>query len=54
MSKPANRTHNSAKIKAVQKALQVETDLDVAVAEHEKNPLVLKAKEHFIRSGIRI
>jgi hypothetical protein len=54
MSKLANRTHNSAKIKAVQEAPQAETDLDVKVAEHEKNPFVLKATERFVRSGIRI
>ncbi len=60
------RTHkhfqlDSAKIKRAQKALHAKTEteaieraLDFAIAEHEKNRLVLQATERFIKSGIEI
>lgn len=62
----ANRTHkhfqlDSAKIKRAQKALRAKTEtetieraLDFAIAEHEKNRLVLEATERFVKSGIEI
>jgi hypothetical protein len=62
----AKRTHkhfqlDSSKIKRVQKALQAKTEteaieraLDFAIAEHEKNRLVLQATQRFIKSGIEI
>ena len=60
------RTHkhfqlDSAKIKRAQRALSAKTEteaiaraLDFAIAEHEKNRLVLQATERFIKSGIEI
>ncbi len=49
----------SAKIKRAQRALHAKTEteaieraLDFAIAEHEKNRLVLQATERFIKSGI--
>jgi hypothetical protein len=62
----AKRTHkhfqlDSAKIKRAQKALRAKTEtetieraLDFAIAEHEKNRLVLAATERFVKSGIEI
>jgi hypothetical protein len=66
MATARNRTHkhfqlNSAKIKRAQKVLRAETEtetieraLDLAIAEHEKNRLVLQATERFVGSGIAI
>jgi hypothetical protein len=66
MSITANRKHkhfqlDPAKIKQAQKALRAKTEtetieraLDFAIAEHEKNRLVLKATESFFGSGIEI
>jgi hypothetical protein len=66
MAIATRRTHkhfrlDSAKIKRAQKALHARTEteaieraLDFAIAEHEKNRLVLQATEHFIKSGIEI
>jgi len=60
------RTHkhfqlDSAKIKRAQRALHAKTEteaieraLDFAIAEHEKNRLVLEATERFVKSGIDI
>jgi hypothetical protein len=52
---------DSSKIKRVQKVLHAKTEtqaieraLDFAIAEHEKNRLVLQATERFIKSGIEI
>ena len=52
---------DSAKIKRAQRALHAKTEteaieraLDFAIAEHEKNRLVLQATERFIKSGIEI
>jgi len=52
---------DSRKIKRSQKALHAKTEteaieraLDFAIAEHEKNRLVLQASERFIKSGIEI
>jgi hypothetical protein len=52
---------DSAKIKRAQRALHAKTEteaieraLDFAIAEHEKNRLVLQATERFIKSGIDI
>ncbi|HVO81795.1 MAG TPA: hypothetical protein VMT28_13750 [Terriglobales bacterium] len=52
---------DSVKIKRAQKALCAKTEteaieraLDLAIAEHEKNRLVLEATERFVSSGIRI
>ena len=52
---------DSAKIKRAQKALHARTEteaieraLDFAIAEHERNRLVLQATERFIKSGIVI
>lgn len=49
------------KIKRAQRALRAETEteaieraLDFAIAEHEKNRLVLEATERFLKSGIEI
>ena len=62
----SKRTHkhfqlDSAKIKRAQRALHAKTEteaieraLDFAIAEHEKNRLVLQATERFIKSGIEI
>jgi len=66
MTTATKRTHkhfqlDSAKIKRVQEALHAKTEteaieraLDFAIAEHEKNRLVLQATERFIKSGIEI
>jgi hypothetical protein len=60
------RTHkhfqlDPTKIKRAQRALHAQTEtetidraLDFAIAEHEKNRLVLQATERFIKSGIEI
>ena len=52
---------DSAKIKRAQKALRAKTEtetieraLDFAIAEHQKNRLVLASTERFINSGIEI
>jgi len=52
---------DAAKIKRAQKALRAKTEteaidraLDFAIAEHEKNRLVLQATERFLKSGIEI
>ena len=52
---------DSAKIKRAQRALHAKTEteaieraLDFAIAEHEKNRLVLQATARFIKSGIEI
>ena len=52
---------DAVKIKRAQRALQAKTEteaieraLDLAIAEHEKNRLVLEATERFVRSGIDI
>jgi hypothetical protein len=61
-----NRSHkhfqlDSVKIKRAQKALQAKTEtetieraLDLAIAEHQRNRLVLEASERFVKSGIDI
>jgi len=66
MTTATKRTHkhfqlDSAKIKRAQKALHAKTEteaieraLDFAIAEHEKNRLVLQATERFVKSGIEI
>ena len=66
MTTATKRTHkhfqlDSAKIKRAQRALRARTEteaieraLDFAIAEHEKNRLVLQATERFIKSGIEI
>lgn len=66
MAIATKRTHkhfqlDSAKIKRAQKALRAKTEteaieraLDFAIAEHEKNRLVLQATERFLKSGIEI
>ena len=66
MATAAKRSHkhfqlDSAKIKRAQRALHAKTEteaieraLDFAIAEHEKNRLVLQATERFIKSGIEI
>jgi len=66
MTTATKRSHkhfqlDSAKIKRAQKALHARTEteaieraLDFAIAEHEKNRLVLQATERFIKSGIEI
>ena len=66
MTTLTKRTHkhfqlDSAKIKRAQRALHAKTEteaieraLDFAIAEHEKNRLVLQATERFIKSGIEI
>jgi hypothetical protein len=52
---------DSVKIKRAQKALRAETEtetveraLDLAIAEHKRNRLVLEANERFLKSGIEI
>jgi len=52
---------DSSKIKRAQRVLHAKTEteaieraLDFAIAEHEKNRLVLQATERFIKSGIEI
>jgi len=66
MTTATKRSHkhfqlDSTKIKRAQKALHAKTEteaieraLDFAIAEHEKNRLVLQATERFIKSGIEI
>jgi hypothetical protein len=66
MTTATKRSHkhfqlDSAKIKRAQRALHAKTEteaieraLDLAIAEHEKNRLVLQATERFIKSGIEI
>jgi len=66
MTTATKRTHkhfqlDSAKIKRAQRVLHAKTEtetidlaLDFAIAEHEKNRLVLQATERFIKSGIEI
>ena len=66
MTTAAKRTHkhfqlDSAKIKRAQRALHAKTEteaieraLDFAIAEHEKNRLVLEATERFVKSRIDI
>jgi len=66
MTTATKRTHkhfqlDSAKIKRAQRALHAKTEteaieraLDFAIAEHEKNRLVLQATERFIKSGVEI
>ena len=66
MTTAAKRSHkhfqlDSTKIKRAQRALRAKTEteaieraLDFAIAEHEKNRLVLQATERFIKGGIEI
>ena len=66
MTTATKRTHkhfqlDSAKIKRAQRALHAKTEteaieraLDFAIAEHEKNRLVLEATDHFVKSRIDI
>jgi hypothetical protein len=66
MATTKNRSHkhfqlDSVKIKRAQKALRAKTEtetiecaLDLAIAEHQKNRLVLEANERFVESGIDI
>jgi len=66
MATATKRSHkhfqlDAAKIKRAQKALRAKTEteaidraLDFAIAEHEKNRLVLEATDRFIKSGIEI
>ena len=66
MTTATKRTHkhfqlDSAKLKRAQRALHAKTEteaieraLDFAIAEHEKNRLVLEATERFVKSGIDI
>ncbi len=66
MGPTKNRSHkhfqlNAAKIKRAQKVLRakseteaIERALDLAIAEHKGNRLVLKATERFVKSGIDI
>ena len=66
MTTATKRTHkhfqlDSDKIKRAQRALHAKTEteaieraLDFAIAEHEKNRLVLQASERFIKSGVEI
>ena len=66
MTTATKRTHkhfqlDSAKIKRAQRALHAKTEteaieraLDFAIAENEKNRLVLEATERFVKSGIDI
>jgi hypothetical protein len=66
MTTLTKRTHkhfqlDSSKIKRAQRALRARTEteaieraLDFAIAEHEKNRLVLRATERFVKSGIEI
>jgi hypothetical protein len=63
-AKPRAHKHfqlDSIKIKRAQKALQAKTEtetielaLDLAIAEHQRNRLVLEANERFVKSGIDI
>jgi hypothetical protein len=66
MATARNRSHkhfqlDSVKIKRAQKALHAKTEteaieraLDLAIAEDERNRMVLEANERFIKSGIAI
>jgi hypothetical protein len=66
MTTATKRTHkhfqlDSAKIKRAQRALHAKTEteaieraLDFAIAELEKNRLVLEATERFVKSGIEM
>jgi hypothetical protein len=66
MTALTKRTHkhfqlDPSKIKRAQRALHAKTEteaieraLDFAIAEHEKNRLVVQATERFIKSGIEI
>jgi alkyl hydroperoxide reductase subunit AhpF len=66
MATARNRSHkhfqlDAVKIKRAQKALRAKTEteaieraLDLAIAVHESNRLVLEANERFIKSGIDI
>jgi hypothetical protein len=66
MGTARNRSHkhfqlDSMKIKRAQKALHAKTEtetieraLDLAIAEHQRNRLVLEATERFLKSGIAI
>jgi len=66
MPAATRRTHkhfqlDASKIKRAQRALHARTEteaieraLDFAIAEHEKNRLVLAATERFVKSGIDI
>jgi hypothetical protein len=52
---------HSVKIKRAQKVLRAKTEaetieraLDLAIAEHKKDRLVLRATERFVKSGIDI
>jgi len=66
MGTAKNRSHkhfqlDSVKIKRAQKVLRAKTEtetieraLDLAIAEHQRNKLVLEAAERFIKSGIDI
>jgi len=66
MGTARNRTHkhfqlDSLKIKRAQKALRAKTEtetieraLDLAIAEHRRNRLVLEATDRFVKSGIDI
>ena len=66
MATATKRSHkhfqfDSAKIKRAHRVLHAKTEteaieraLDFAIAEHEKNRLVLQATERFIKSGIEI
>ena len=66
MATTKNRSHkhfqlDPVKIKRAQKALRAKTEtetieraLDLAIAEHQKNRLVLEANERFVESGIDI
>ena len=52
---------DAAKIKRAQRALQTKTEtetidraLDLAIAEHRRNRLVIEATERFISSGVQI
>ena len=66
MATTRNRSHkhfqlDAVKIKRAQKALRAKTEtetielaLDLAIAEHQRNRLVLEATERFVKSGIEI
>ena len=66
MTTASKRSHkhfqlDSSKIKRAQRALHAKTEteaidraLDFAIAEHEKNRLVLQTTELFIKSGIEV
>lgn len=63
-TKNRSRKHfqlDSVKIKRAQKALRAKTEtetieraLDLAIAEHERNRLVIEANVRFVKSGIDI